>query len=194
MVTVLTESNYKLTLMDPKPPRHAGSISAGPEKRPLVQENWHHHTDEPLRVFEAPSLTDARIIGQVTDGFGPYQFFNTVPRSDEFHVARSAIVLRCNFHLKYESPDWNVTNADTYHAGSLEDEVASLLSLCMGIRAQAGDINREFAVGRDPRGQPVAYSGDGRTPTLPPVGGRSLIPAAAGKHSLTQLAPFRSLP
>ena len=41
--SALLQSNAALRLMDAQRPRGDGSASSAPERRPLVQENWHHY-------------------------------------------------------------------------------------------------------------------------------------------------------
>jgi hypothetical protein len=161
---------------------------------PLIQENWLRAQSGPSKAYEAPIYTDARIIGMLTEGLGPYQFFNTVPTNDHFYAARPAIVFRWAHYLTWEAPKWDETNDEGYHGGSIDDEAAALLSVCLGMRAQAADLSREFGVDGDPRGLPIAYGGDGHVPTLPPIGRSQIIPSAGGKHSLDGLTLLSTIP
>ena len=181
--------------MDPTatPPAVEGKEGHTP-RGPSIQENWLQAKESRSTAYEAPIYTDARVTGELTEGLGPYQFFNTVPTNDHFYAARPAIVFRWVHHLTWEMQKWDKTNDNGYHGGSLVDEAAALLSLCLGVRAQAADYSREFAVDGDPHGRPIAYGGTGHIPTLPPIGRREIIPAAGGQHSLNELTSLDSIP
>ena len=117
----------------------------------FAYENWRAaDTKAPsLGGYEVPLYTDAHITGTVRDGYGPYQFLNTVPGVSEGSLAPS-IILRVESHV-----DWSFvvyrpmtrTDSESYHGGGLNEEVAALVSLCLGIRLKAGGISREFRIG-----------------------------------------------
>src|SRR5205085_2579440 len=105
---------------------------------------------------EFPLYTDARLTGDAAE-FGPYQFFNLVAHPTEYGVAKVGIVVRMESFLtgpllevKPERDD------DLYHGGWIRDELAALVSLCLGIRAKPGALSRDFARS-DPRGRPVGW-------------------------------------
>jgi hypothetical protein len=121
---------------------------------PLAHENWLRAKNGclPNYAFECPLLSDAAIAGQIETGYGPYQFFNTVAPPGSL---RPALVMRAEFHLEWNSEiDWSKTSTERYHGGSLQDELAALLSLSLGVRLKAGGCTRRFLPGGDPRGRP----------------------------------------
>jgi hypothetical protein len=52
--------------------------------------------------------------------------------------------------------DWP-RNVDAYHGGQVADELASLISLTLGIRLESGGLTRVFGMDGDPRGRPIEY-------------------------------------
>jgi len=147
----------------------------------------------PRWAYECPLFTDARIIGDAETGYGPYQVFNLLHRPSESH-ARPALALRVT---GYDSPHtatapMRATDEGRYHGGLLRDELAALLSLCLGIRLRAGGISRLFAPDADPRGQPVDWAGD-EDPLVPPSGSKPVLPRALGERDLALAAPLAGL-
>jgi hypothetical protein len=116
-------------------------------------------------IVEARLYTDVWITGEVS-GLGPYSFINTVATSDSKEL-RPAVVLRMAQHLTTERPSLPMNNDfDHYHGGDFIDEMAALASLVLGIRMQAGPIDRDFMPGGDPLGRPTQY-GSKAVPVLP---------------------------
>jgi len=167
------------------------------EEGPFVYDNWRAAIDGvPSTVaLEYPLFTDAHIVGEIRSGFGPYRILNTVPITKTRSFV-PALVLRAEFHLE---DDFFVrkdrkTNIHRYHGGLLNDEIAALLSLCLGIRLKSGGYTREFLADSDPKGRPTATE-IYRDPVLPIPAGRSVIlPRALGEHSLTDASILGSLP
>jgi hypothetical protein len=129
-------------------------------KGPICYRNWKAALEGyPSSIaYEHPLFTDSDITGEIMEGYGPYQFLNTVPiyRSN---VAPS-IVLRVSNHIPIKDVkkvEMNKTDASHYHGGELCDEIAALLSLNLGIRFKAGDLTREFNINGDPKGHPRHY-------------------------------------
>ena len=77
------------------------------------------------------------------------------------------------------------TDTDRYHGGWLNDEIAALLSLCLGIRVKSGGSTRRFEPEGDPRGRPEHYSMH-LNPVLLRKSFRShpVLPSALGSHCL----------
>ncbi len=126
---------------------------------PFTYENWADmNAGHPLdSAFEFPIFTDAHILGELTSGFGPYVFLNTVPGRSR-RKPRPSIVVRVAQYTTYDpSRMVEASNEDRYHGGGPRDELAALLSLCLGIRAQAGRMTRRFDVDGDPLGYPVEW-------------------------------------
>jgi hypothetical protein len=147
-------------------------------------------------AYEVPLYTDAHITGMIQEGYGPYQFLNTVPMSEQPGELRPAVVLRVWDHFDDRSAlsePMTRTDDERYHGGWLNDEVAALASLSVGIRLKPGRVTREFRVGEDPQGRPIAF-GSGRDPVLLPGSSRPVLPRTVGTHSLDALTPLLGLP
>jgi hypothetical protein len=87
-----------------------------------------------IATDEFPLFTDAWITGETETG--PYVFMNTV--ASRTKTARPGIVLRYPIYKVPDYPDFRETNAELYHGGSPQQELAALASLAMGIRLRAG--------------------------------------------------------
>src|SRR5262249_36369659 len=144
--------------------------------------------------YEYPLFTDAHITGLITDGYGPYQFINTVPYPVNDGSARPSIMLRLELHLQNDPeqrPPMDETDAERYHGGLLTDEVAALVSLALGIRLKSGGMTRHFEC--DPRGTPVAWDPH-PTPILLKGTRGTVLPEAVGTHALMDIEPLALLP
>ena len=128
----------------------------------------------------------------ITEGFGPYQFLNTVPFPRDKQNLTPAIILRVENYLKYEMPSQDKTQEDYYHGGWLADEVASLASLAIGIRIKAGSVSREFSADGDPKGRPLAIQFKPDPVLLDNTNGL-IIPRSKKTHSLDNLSPLTDL-
>lgn len=68
-------------------------------------------------------------------------------------------------------------NVDAYHGGQVADELASLVSLALGIRLDNGGLTRVFEMDGDPQGHPIGYFyQDYRPRRLARFGSHRLIP------------------
>jgi len=164
---------------------------------PFSYENWKAQINgvPSYEAYEYPLYTDARIVGEITSGFGPYQFLNTVLFTTT-PILAPAIVLRAEYAVAYDYgaglPE--KTDVDLYHGGLLNDEMASLLALCLGIRLKSGGYTRHFRHGGDPRGNPTAFE-TSRNPILPlHVGSSVIAPRLLGERSLDQAEPLKNFP
>lgn len=165
---------------------------------PTVYENWKAYSNgEPaISTFEYPLFTDADIVGGIIDEYGPYQFINTISNLlRDVRKSRPAIILRVDIHIDINSTDIQMdkTNDDRYHNGYIQDEIAALISLSMGIRLKAGGVIRRFSPNGDPKGYP-SYWDFKEDPVLPPEVPNTLIPRATGTHHLQEAKPFLKLP
>ena len=162
---------------------------------PPIYHNWQLALkgENADRAFEVPLFTDAHITSQkIIEEYGPYQFINTVPMRNGLHLLQPSIVLRVEEYISYESPRMDKTQEEHYHGGNLEDEVAALVSLCLGIRIKAGGISRRFSKDGDPRGLPISARFE-EDPILPPVKHAPVLHGAIATHSLDNLAPISKL-
>jgi hypothetical protein len=123
----------------------------GPRRRPAPSENgplsWRNWLTAPpdeIRTFEATLYTDAWLTGGPLLGLGPYEMYNTVPATES--EMREGLALRAAQHLtprvRYPEPD--KTNTRTWIGMTLEEEIAAILSLSLGVRVHSGGITRTF--------------------------------------------------
>jgi hypothetical protein len=81
-----------------------------------------------------------------------------------------------------------------YHGGDHFDEVAALISLVLGIRAQAGPITREFRNGGDPLGDPTFLNSMKPIPTLGQSTQNPMLPRIREPADLTKLTILEKVP
>lgn len=131
-----------------------------PEKGPLIYENWKKAKEgTPVKgIYEYPLFTDAGITGELLEDACPYKLLNPV-RIDINQVDVPGIILRAEEYLDDNNEFTKELKTDTkhYHGGNLCDEIAALISICLGIRLKAGGVTREFKPGGDPKGYPRIY-------------------------------------
>lgn len=163
------------------------------ENGPSSYENWKAalNGEELQWTLEFPLYTDAHIIANALEGYGPYQFLNTDPMTpDSRSPLRPAIVLRFDDYRTFEVKDIDLGKTDyrLYHGGELTDEIAALVSLCLGIRVKCGQITRRFDPNsKDVRGQPTTHLFD-NNPTLPQIYGRPILPKVREQRSLHDIS------
>lgn len=154
-------------------------------------ENWQAHlgSTESKYAYEIPLYTDAPVMFRGEVRTGPYQFTRVAPVNTCEEPFRTIIILRVDVHITRDDHLWladlEKTDDTAYHGGDLNDEIAALLSLVLGIRLAPGSMTREFSHGSDPRGIPSFSS------TVPLLGMRyehSIIPR------LQHTQDVRSLP
>jgi hypothetical protein len=73
------------------------------------------------------------------------------------------MILRLSVEIE-SNLDMSRSRADSYHGGDLFDEIASLISLGLGIRCHSGGITRRWDIRQDPFGHP--YEFDHQIPLL----------------------------
>lgn len=162
-------------------------------KGPLAYENWQAAAvGIPFWcAYEYPLFTDAHIIGNdLDDGYGPYQLINVVP-DQRRKRSRPTLVLYVEHHLRYEPEVRLETDDESYHGGLLQDEIAALISLSIGIRLKAGDPIRMFSPD-DPTGRPMSW-GFNDDPVLPDVPRSPILPRGTGEHRLEEASTLRTL-
>jgi hypothetical protein len=146
-------------------------------KGPFAYENWKMaQAGAPVqRIAEYPLFTDAHIVGGARDNYGPYQLLNILPLPPDAQLLLPVLVLRSESYLVYDI-DMSKTDTTRYHGGFLSDEIAAIVSLCLGIKIKAGGESRRFHPTGDPKGRPVGPRIDenpvmakltGRNPILP---------------------------
>jgi hypothetical protein len=164
------------------------------EKGPLSYENWKaEQSGVPIyRAYEYPLYTDAHIIGDdLAEGYGPYLLMNACP-NPWLKQARPTLVLYSEQHFKYAPEVRLETDDESYHSGYLQDEIAALVSLCLGIRLKAGEPNRMFGAD-DKTGRPMSY-GYAEDPTPPNLPRSLVLPSASGDHYLENASLLTTIP
>jgi hypothetical protein len=154
-------------------------------KGAFAYENWKLAlAKSPARsVLEFPLFTDAHIIGKAPESNSPYLLLNVVPIVDA-HVLAPAIVLRMEYYIEPDISVIRKTDVDRFHGGGINDEIAALISLCLGVRLKSGGFTRYFDPEKDPRGQPVAWKIQ-ENPILLKTTRRTILPQALGDHDLS---------
>jgi hypothetical protein len=158
---------------------------------PFILSNWlaANEGEKIIRILEYPLFTDARITGEVTEGYGPYKFLNPVPIQDKPGLVQPGIFLRLNIHFAGTRPDLSRTSTDFYHGGWLPEEISALASLALGIRLKAGGNTRLFELDGDPLGRPIWW--DYKPTPILIIGPRGLVlPGVVGSRSLEYLQPL----
>ena len=165
------------------------------EQGPPIYRNWLAaiKNSASLGAYEVPLFTDAHITGTVLDGYGPYQFLNTVPYPRNENEANPALILRVTNYLNHELPSMTETKENYYHGGWLADEVSALLSLCLGIRVKPGSISREFDIEGDPKGFPISLKWR-KDPIFIKSEEQTALPRVGGSHSLDDIKPLSTFP
>lgn len=163
------------------------------EKRPegpFFYENWKEHLAgvSLLSTYEVALYTDAHITGAIQLGeLGPYSLLNSVPMAHALGKLNPSVVLRYSvreFDPSSVTP-LDHTDDERYHSGGLDDEIAALVSLFLGVRMWAGPTIRAFYPNSDPKGRPMF----GEAPTLAVRHRRPLVPrfTQQGKLGRTEL-------
>jgi hypothetical protein len=163
----------------------------------LSYDNWRAFNDgeEMLGESEYLMYSDAWLTGEVTDGVGPYKFFNLGPSLEEPGRVWPTIALRLSIHVSYDPPKMDKTDAARYHGGSMTDEIAALASLKCGVRLRSGGLTRRFEVSGDTQGRPVAWSNHRDPELVSFIGTRRLrLPTVTGQHSMMPIQEMKSFP
>ena len=155
--------------------------TAEEETGPYVYQNWKAFLNgvDSECTYEFPLYSDAQIIGEYTDGLGPYQLLNgiAIPNRSPFRpgVVLRARVSKVETDFFRDIAPW-VTDTTRYHGGNFEDEVTALISLSLGIRVKAGPLSREFRRGHDPLGRPIALDEVNLSALQLPRAGFAILP------------------
>jgi hypothetical protein len=115
----------------------------------------------PLGGVEYTLYTDAGLLlGEPRTGLGPYQLLETGAFPMPLDAVLPSVVLRADHHI-YPAVEFDIeaiapiAAPDAYHGGQVADELASLVSLALGIRLDNGGLTRVFGMKGDPRGLPI---------------------------------------
>lgn len=162
---------------------------------PPSYENWKAALSEKIVLdgLEIPLFTDSHITGEIRDRFGPYQLLNPIAIQKSNGSITPGIILRVNRYLEISIPEMSRTDDFHYHGGTLEDEIAALVSLILGVRFRSGGITREFEIDKDPRGKPILFQMD-KNPIFLVGGDKLVIPEARCTVNLKDLDLFLTYP
>ena len=164
---------------------------------PYVHKNWDAlKQNQPLLgMDEYPLYTDAHLVGEATEGYGPYQFINLVPTTSQRGLVQPTLALRFQRYIAWEVSlaGAKKTQARGYHGGWPVDEIVALASLALGTRLRAADKSREFMPSGDPHGRPTAPAFR-RDPVLLRGDRGPVLPNLSERRSLDDLKPITTLP
>lgn len=119
--------------------------------------------------------------------------FNQVPISEDRGLL-PALVLRVRYYLTSDAEVTRKTDVSRYHSGGINDEIAALISLCLGVRLKSGGISRLFDPDEDPKGCPVAWEHKHTPLLLTPASKRTVLPQALGDHYLSNCQLLSKFP
>lgn len=172
------------------------SAVTSPAGGPSGWENWQAFNSgfQTSQAFEVTCYTDAHITGEIAQ-IGSYAFLNPVAISSGIGVPVPGVVIRVDVHSDGNSdPDLSATDYSRYHGGGLDDELAALLSLALGIRLRSGGVTRVYWDGST-RGKPLLIGH--QMPHLEPPASRhgSMLPDVNEKSCwTTRFRPSSSIP
>jgi hypothetical protein len=74
---------------------------------PLAYENWltAERGESSAGLAEVPVFTDAYITGEVTDGYGPYSFINTINLRQQRILLRPPFMMRISYRGGIQEQD-----------------------------------------------------------------------------------------
>ncbi len=129
---------------------------------PLSYQNW-RAASAPLgepKLTECPIYSDAHVSGELS--LGPYEVLNALSQSSLRGRPGAALYVRVRRFPGVRQPelgspfDAPKTDVSLYHGGSMQEEIAALLSLRFGVRMRAGGISRAWGfLSDDPLGRPM---------------------------------------
>ncbi len=129
----------------------------------------------PRDALEIACYTDAAVPDECVQ-VGPYALIGVRgdfdASLDSMGRSRFGLALRLSLYRSTNDPDsfvdedWEQTNSAIFHGGDAGQELASLVSLALGIRLRAAGICRLFIAGEDPGGLPFRFQDPGSHPPL----------------------------
>ena len=163
-------------------------------------ENWMAFLDreDSIRAYEFGLFTDAEINGDDCN-VGPLILMHTSHghRGLTEKSLQPSITVRVDIFkeiIPYHIPNMENTDDHAYHGGDLDDEIAALTSLILGIRIKAGPWTREFNQHTGSRGYPAYY----RNKCFPQLLSRYSYPtipriSSADLKDISRLSSFSTL-
>jgi len=156
--------------------------------------NWREKLEqqrEPIYATEIQLFSDAHFTGSRIE-HGAYVVMNAQPFTSEFQLMYARLILRFENYLDANQDKTDLfwrTDTTRYHGGTASDEMASLYSLCYGVRIRAGGVIRTFG----PWNESCKY-GEPRTPQpnetpifSPPHNDNYILPWHSDNKHLSQI-------
>lgn len=155
---------------------------------PMSYENWLlASSGQSGGLFEYQLYSDSRLHGRWSQPGCPYAIIEVLREVPDIPRA-PAVLLRMKYCALALS-EKNIT--PTYHGGSLQEEVAALASLVLGVRLKSGNnYSRRWGFDDDPLGQPVCTE----EPLYVPTAAHRMVKRTLDHQSLSQLDLLATLP
>ena len=167
---------------------------------PIIYENFKAYSDDKDKKSSIANeyilYSDTHITGELSNEkvMGPYKLINLIPTPTNTTCLKPSIVFRTDYYISNSKQlDFlnelfkeNRTTNEFYHGGYIQDEMAALLSLFLGVRIKAGGISRYFSPDIDSRGKPRGPKLNREPILFPPSNQSFIIPGAFGTHSLNR--------
>ncbi len=137
-----------------------GSVTNGPP----AWANWRSFDQggSDGEVLEYVLYSDCRWVGEITEGIGPYELLNTIGARPHPAIGEAQPVLALRVEQALDRPpspeDPSRHVPGTFHGGWIDEEVAALLSLILGVRCRSGGMWRSFEPENDPKGKPFTFN------------------------------------
>lgn len=145
-----------------------------------------HSEDKPLSILEFPLYSDSHITGELKDDKSPYKLLNMIASFNNQEVVKDTITLRINWFIDSRTSYKVKTDITRYHGGWVTDEIASLISLRLGIRMKAGEMTRSFdCYSDDPLGSPCSTRE--RAPQINIKARGAILPSAVKTVNIEQI-------
>lgn len=165
------------------------------EKGSFAYENWRLYLagERSKCIYEFPFYTDAHIYGEDLNLAAPYKLFNTSLGGQGKMIAPAVVLRMIEFKDFDDLPVARETDTDRYHGGGINDEIAALVSLCLGVRMKSGFCNRMFLDETDRFGRPM-YLYPEKTPALLKKSERPVLPRLSASVDLEDAHLLAKLP
>lgn len=167
---------------------------------PEIWRNWQKYDASNVpESFEVALYSDANFTSHLRRTDWPLDLIPTFPDFTRPGV-QQALVARVRWCLALPASATEDSKSDyrSYHGGGIEDEIASLVSMALGVRCRSGGVTRRWWRRRhdeseyDPLGYPIEH--EHRSPTWKAPGrGRAMLPTLAEQVGLQAAVPLLEL-
>ena len=113
---------------------------------PQLWENWQVYDPQTpaSEAFEVALYSDADLAGRLSDDAWPVDLMPAFPPLRTGLKLTAVARIRWNTTADY---DMTASDTDSYHGGGPDDELASLISLALGVRCRSGGVTRRWLRG-----------------------------------------------